>query len=62
LAIFRGKRVVAASLRDGARRCPWQWHKEGIVTEGIVTQTSDRELIAGAANPLGMDGIEFVEF
>jgi hypothetical protein len=30
--------------------------------ERIVTQTSDRELIAGAANPLGMDGIEFVEF
>ena len=27
-----------------------------------MTQTSDRELIAGAANPLGMDGIEFVEF
>ncbi len=30
--------------------------------ERIVTQTSDRELIAGAANPLGMDGIEFIEY
>lgn len=30
--------------------------------ECIVTQTSDRELTVGAANPLGMDGIEFVEF
>ncbi len=28
----------------------------------IVTQVSDREMIAGVGNPLGMDGIEFVEF
>ena len=28
----------------------------------IVTHVSDREMIAGTGNPLGMDGIEFVEF
>ena len=28
----------------------------------IVTQVSDREMIAGVGNPLGLDGIEFVEF
>jgi 4-hydroxyphenylpyruvate dioxygenase len=27
-----------------------------------MTETSDRELIAGAANPLGLDGIEFIEY
>ena len=27
-----------------------------------MTHVSDRELIAGTGNPLGMDGIEFVEF
>ena len=27
-----------------------------------VTPVSDREMIAGTGNPLGMDGIEFVEF
>jgi 4-hydroxyphenylpyruvate dioxygenase len=27
-----------------------------------VTHVSDREMIAGTGNPLGMDGIEFVEF
>ena len=27
-----------------------------------MTETSDRELIAGADNPLGLDGIEFIEY
>src|SRR5262249_31994104 len=27
-----------------------------------MTQSSDRELIADSANPLGIDGIEFIEY
>ena len=27
-----------------------------------MTETSDRELIADADNPLGLDGIEFIEY
>src|SRR3954451_18845781 len=27
-----------------------------------MTESSDRELIADSANPLGIDGIEFIEF
>jgi len=32
------------------------------IEERTVTHVSDREMIAGTGNPLGMDGIEFVEF